>query len=214
MGENEKPIHALERALLKMRVDEAREVLVSLGGGAEHAHRVAEVVTAALERIGALWETGDLALSQVYMAGRIVEGLVDELIPPGDPGRIRQPKLAIVTLADHHLLGKRIVSSTLRAAGYELHDLGLGLSPDEVVRDSLDLGVEVLLVSTLMFSSALLVGDVVQDLRAQGATTKVIVGGAPFRFDPELWRKVGADATGLSGTDALRLLEAQEGGWS
>jgi methanogenic corrinoid protein MtbC1 len=38
-----------------------------------------------------------------------------------------------------------------------------------------------------------------------------VVGGAPFRFDEALWRKVGADAMGRNGTDALRILEALEG---
>lgn len=208
---DEESVHALERALLGMRAAEAREVVGRLGLGPGSGRRAEAIVTAALERIGVLWEAGDVALSQVYMSGRIVEGLVDELLPPGDPGRLHQPRIAIATLADHHVLGKRIVSSTVRASGYDLIDLGHGLAPDVIVQRATELQIEVLMVSTLMFASALLVEDVVAGLRAQGSTAKVVVGGAPFRFDEALWRKVGADAMGRNGTDALRILEALEG---
>jgi hypothetical protein len=40
-----------------------------------------------------------------------------------------------------------------------------------------------------------------------------VVGGAPFRFDDQLWREVGADAMGLSASDALKILDAMGGGY-
>ncbi len=35
---------------------------------------------------------------------------------------------------------------------------------------------------------------------------KVIVGGAPFRFDESLWKEVGADATGNDPAEALKIV--------
>jgi methanogenic corrinoid protein MtbC1 len=66
--------------------------------------------------------------------------------------------------------------------------------------------VKVLLISVLMLPSALHVKDVVEELRAQNNAAKVVVGGAPFHFDPQLWQEVGADAFGETATDAVRIV--------
>ncbi|MBF0249091.1 MAG: cobalamin-binding protein, partial [Alphaproteobacteria bacterium] len=39
----------------------------------------------------------------------------------------------------------------------------------------------------------------------------IFVGGAPFRFDTQLWREVGADAMGFSATDAVGLITTAMG---
>jgi len=37
---------------------------------------------------------------------------------------------------------------------------------------------------------------------------KVIVGGAPFRFDSSLWKEVGADAFGYNASDAFDIIQS------
>jgi len=66
---------------------------------------VEQVVVPALEQIGAAWDSGGVALSQVYMSGRFCEELVDRMLPPSDPDRNHQPRSAIVVLSDYHDLG-------------------------------------------------------------------------------------------------------------
>ena len=44
-----------------------------------------EVVVVTLERLGDGWQEGTIALSQVYMGGRICEDLVDEILPSRKP---------------------------------------------------------------------------------------------------------------------------------
>lgn len=171
------------------------------------------LVVPALEAIGGLWAEGEAALSQVYMAGRLCEQLVDQVLPAGDPGRTGLPPLAIAVLEDYHLLGLRIVYSALRASGYSLANYGRCELHSLVERVRAD-GIRILLVSVLMLPAALRVKELVARLRAAGCDTLVVVGGAPFRFDAELWREVGADAVGFSGTDAVAIVRrlAAEGG--
>ena len=71
-----------------------------------------------------------------------------------------------------------------------------------------------LLVSTLMLSSALRVRELSALLRNAGSTMKLVVGGAPFLFDERLWREVGADAMGRCATEAPRIVEQICGGAS
>lgn len=200
-----------EQALLTLDRLRARSVLVSAPDAMTAIQVADRVAGPALERIGAGWEDGRVALSQVYMSGRICEELIAEILPPDSPDRRDRPKMAIAVLQDHHLLGKRIVYSALRAAGYEISDYGRVDVFDLVERIRAD-GVRILLISTLMLNSALRIKEVRRRLDQAGAEVKIIVGGAPFRFDTYLWRDVGADAMGYTATDAITLINQITGG--
>jgi len=151
------------------------------------------------------WEAGNVALSQVYMSGRFCEELVERVLPPSDPDRKHQPRSAIVVLSDYHMLGKRIVYSVMRASGFELFDYGR-MDVDELVERALADKVRVLMISVLILPSALNVREVCARLKAADAGIKVIVGGAPFHFDAQLWQEVGADAMGHSAADAVSIV--------
>jgi methanogenic corrinoid protein MtbC1 len=200
-----------EQALLTLDRLRARSVLVSAPDAMTAIQVADRVAGPALERIGAGWEEGRVALSQVYMSGRICEELIAEILPPDSPDRRDRPKMAIAVLQDHHLLGKRIVYSALRAAGYEISDYGRVDVFDLVERIRAD-GVRILLISTLMLNSALRIKEVRRRLDQAGAEVKIIVGGAPFRFDTYLWRDVGADAMGYTATDAITVINQITGG--
>ncbi len=163
------------------------------------------IVVPALEQIGQAWNEGSIALSQVYLSGRLCEELVEQALPPSDPDRKHQPRSAIVVLNDYHTLGKRIVYSVMRASGYELFDYGR-MDVDELVARAHADRIGVLLISVLMLPSALKVREVRAGLEARGARVKIAVGGAPFLFDPELWREVGADAMGHTAADAVGIV--------
>ena len=115
--------------------------------------------------------------------------------------------MAIAVLEDYHLLGKRIVYSTLRASGFELLDYGR-MDLEELANQAQEDSVEILLISTLMLCSALRV----KDLRGRLPGMKIVVGGAPFRFDDQLWKEVGADATSATASGAVSIITALAGG--
>ncbi len=179
-------------ALLTLDRLAARKLLNEHDRNLSSLEFVENIVVGALEKIGAAWARGDVALSQVYMSGRICEELVDEVLPPGDPERKNLPKMAICVLSDHHLLGKTIVYSLLRASGFDLMDYGVQ-QVESLVRRVEEDEIEILLISVLMLPSALRIRELRRKLRAAGLQVKIIVGGAPFRFDGLLWREVGAD---------------------
>jgi methanogenic corrinoid protein MtbC1 len=113
---------------------------------------------------------------------------------------------AIVVLDDQHLLGARIVRSVLASAGYGLVDYGPMTAAEAATRIR-DEKPSIVLVSTLMLRSALQVGPLVESLQRAGLSTRVIVGGAPFRLDDKLWKQVGAHAMGRTASDALELVK-------
>jgi methanogenic corrinoid protein MtbC1 len=167
---------------------------------------VEQIVVPSLEQIGEAWTEGKIALSQIYMGSRFCEELVGEVLPASDPDRKSQPHSAIVVLNDYHMLGKQIVYSVMRASGFELFDYGR-MDVDQLVERALTDRIRVLLISVLLLPSALKVKEVSERLKASGEDITIIVGGAPFLFDDNLWKDVGADAMGRNATEAVSLTQ-------
>jgi methanogenic corrinoid protein MtbC1 len=163
------------------------------------------IVAVALERIGASWERGEVALAQVYMSGRICEDLINAILPPDQEQPATHPPMAIAALDDFHPLGKRIVTAILRSNGFHLADFGQVAVVDLIAKVQ-EHQIRILLISTLMLPSALRVKEVRKELDRLGLDVKLMVGGAPFRFDPTLWQEVGADATCDSASGAVKIL--------
>ncbi len=200
-----------EQALRNMDRVKAQQVLDTARATNSAIICVDQIILPALEQIGRQWEQGTASLALVYMSGRICEELADRILPPASPLRVRQPKIAIAILEDFHVLGKSIIYSTLRAGGVELLDFGT-VGVEQLVADTIKNNIKILLISVLMFASAKQIKDVCQKLKEQGATTRIIVGGAPFRMDDQLWKEVGADAVGTSSAAALQVtLRMMEG---
>lgn len=195
----------LEGCLLKVDWLTARQIFTRSYPDLKPHELVEAIVVPVLERIGNGWETGQYSLSQVYMSGRICEELSELILPATYEARLKHPRLAIVTLQDYHMLGKRIVCSTLRASGLKVDDYGRMATAELAERVITD-QVKILLVSVLMLPSALQVKELRLRLDLAHAPAKIVVGGAPFRFDDQLWRQVGADACGKSATEAIRII--------
>lgn len=201
------------QALLAIDRSQVNSIIANTTGCTSFDTIINELIVPVLEKTGKGWESGQLALSQVYMSSRLCEELVNDLIAQGqERGLIRKshPKIALAVLEDRHVLGKKILYSVVRAAGYELLDFGHGLKVDELVEKTLKVQPDILLVSTLMFTSALRIKDLTSQLKQKGSEVKVMVGGAPFLQDKQLWKEVGAYAMGKTANDSLKLIHQVE----
>ena len=96
------------------------------------------------------------------------------------------------------------------SAGYSVTDWGARISVAEVIDRVAREQIEVLFLSVLMLRSALLVSQVRQGLSQLDLHPLIVVGGAPFRFDPDLAQEVGADYVGRSASDVLPILATIE----
>ncbi len=115
----------LERALLGMdRVAAARILTGEPSTPAHHAvpgidgaaippiplARIDRLLVPVLRSIGVKWGSGRAALSQVYMAARIAEEIVERIDADARPVRTFSPRIGVAVLEDRHELGKRIVT--------------------------------------------------------------------------------------------------------
>ena len=181
----------------------------AVAAGLGRTQIMAEVIGPAVEEVGQDWVEHGMSLSQIFVTGLIVKDAM-ELLPPDAGAAVTGTVVVGTPPGDYHGLGKLIVSTFLRSAGFVVMDLGLSVSPKTFVDAAIAHEADIIAVSALMADSALKIRDVRVEMkkRKQG-NVRLLVGGASFRYNPELYKVVGADATAptaYEGIDAARRL--------
>lgn len=192
--------------LLQNEILFAENELNSLSNQYDKIAIVKELVVPLLDEAGKEWEQGLLSLSQVYMMGKFFDGwfslnLVDETFVGQSSA-----KLALAVFEDHHTLGKKIVKSVLNATGY-FHQDYENKNSEQLIALVIKDEIEIIMLSSLMLHSALRISNFTNELQKKNLPTKVLVGGAPFRFDDHLWVEVGADGTSADAAGVIPLIE-------
>lgn len=199
-------IDEVRDALLALDAQRMKELLESSLSSLTPLEVAEEVISPALLKIGEMWEEGEANLSQIFLASKMCDETLSQILPKEAHWRKDSPVIGITNFDDHHSLGKKILYMVLRADGFDVIDLGWTDS-HSIGAAVMENRVEVLLVSTLMLRSALKVKEIPDIIKARGRKVIMVVGGAPFLFDPELGRGVGADAIGSNGADASELIK-------
>lgn len=200
-------VEEFEDALLSLDRIKIKEILVENSASGDFIKTLENIVVPAMENMGFKWESGEIALSQIYMSGRICEDIVDEMLPKTKAKRVDDPNLALVVFNDYHTLGKRIVYTFLRASGYTIVDYGQESDIDNLIKNLKKDNIEILLISVLMLNSALHIKKLTEKIKQENLNVKVIVGGAPFRFDNKLSEDIGADAYATNASQVIDIIE-------
>jgi methanogenic corrinoid protein MtbC1 len=180
------------------------------------------VIPAVEEMMSAITKDPDANLAQHFMTAQIAAEVTERMLtkfshPPEIVGRV-----VIGTAAgDLHSLGKRIVMGCLKALMVEVVDLGVNVPAEKFVEEALARDAQVIAISAMMVHTA--TGEhgarqVRRILQERGLEDrfKIVVGGAPYRFDNELYKIVGADGWASDGVAAgkviVDLIQAQKAG--
>jgi len=178
-----------------------RIVFQALEGGMTPENVIFDLVVPGMERmIGGMISDNQITISQHFLASQIAEEVTDRLIPLfGSAPEVQGNVVIGASHGDFHGLGKKIVIGCLRARMFQITDLGINVEPERFIEAALSAQAQVIAISSMMVHTA--TGErgpkrVRQLLREGGLeqTTRIIVGGAPYRFHDNLFREVGADA--------------------
>lgn len=204
----EETISNLTSALINLDVDLVRNILYPiLQDRSRNWLENEEILIKSQSRIGELWERGEVALSQVYMAGKICSDLLKEVAPSAPTATVQKIPIYTVVLEDFHVLGKEMLISILHMSGFSVIDYGHGITVNELITRIQRDKPEILMISTLMLHSALKIKQVREKLNEKDIRIKLIVGGAPFNIDPNLWKSVGADATATTASKSIKIVK-------
>lgn len=207
-------IEAYNEAVIETDKNAAFEVVnQALAQGVTPEDIVFKVVIPAVEEMMSLIiKDPDANLAQHFMTAQIASEVTEKMLekfarPPETIGC-----LVIGTAhGDLHSLGKRIVSGCLKAMMVEVIDLGVNVPPERFVDEAVAHDAQVIGISAMMVHTA--TGEngckrVRQILNERGleGRFKIVVGGAPYRFDEELYKSVGADAWASDGVTAAKVI--------
>lgn len=115
---------------------------------------------------------------------------------------------------DFHGLGKKILTGFLKANMFRVVDLGLNVKAEKFIHTALMEESGIIGISSMMVHTALGKEGAVKvrnllDKRGLSSRIKLIVGGAPFKFDDTLFLQTGADAyatDAITGTQKIKQL--------
>jgi len=148
----------------------------------------------------------EIFLPEVLLAVRAMYAGLDLLKPLFIKDEM--PSLGRVVIGtvqgDLHDIGKNLVGIMLKGAGFDVIDLGKGVSAQAFVETAEQKNANVIGMSTLLTTTMPVMGQVVNLLKGKNlqGTIKTIVGGAPASDD--FAREIGADAYAY---DAVKAVE-------
>lgn len=170
------------------------------------------VIPAVEEMMADITRDPDANLAQHFMTAQIAAEVTEKMLlrfahPPEIIGRV----VIGTAVGDLHSLGKRIVMGCLKALMVEVDDLGVNVPAEKFVDAAVAGKAQVIAVSAMMVHTA--TGEngarkvrALLDERGLADQIKMVVGGAPYRFDNELYKTVGADGWAADGIAAGKMI--------
>jgi methanogenic corrinoid protein MtbC1 len=152
-------------------------------------------------------------IAQHFMTAQISDMVTTEMLPKFKQAPKVKGRVVIGNAAgDLHALGKRIVIGCLRARMLEVKDLGVNVAAEKFVDEAMACDAQVIAISAMMVHTArgedgcLRVRELLQE-RGLEKRMKIIVGGAAFRFDHNLYKTVRADSWAEDAVTAGKVIE-------
>ena len=177
--------------------------------GLDPVETLEEGLSNALKEVGDRFGRGEAFITELIAAAQAMEAgaeVLNEEIARQGASRRAVGRFLIGTVGgDIHSIGKSIVATMLRAAGFEVIDLGTDVPTETFVEKVREVKPDILGLSALMTTTMNKQREVIDALEKASIRdgVKVIVGGAPVT--DEWVEEIGADACGLDAGSAVRV---------
>lgn len=159
----------------------------------------------AMDRVGGSFESGEIFLPELLMAGDAMKASIELLRPElAKRGAAYIGRYVIATVqGDLHSIGKSIVSMMLEGNGWEIVDLGTDVPPEKFCEVISNGDFNILGLSALLTFTMPMMGETISALKAAGLRDriKIMVGGAPVT--QSFADQIGADAYAKDAVEAV-----------
>ncbi len=208
-------INAYNEAVFDTDRDSALEIIhQAVADGLSPEDVVFKIVIPAMElMIKSISEDFDANLAQHFMASQIAAQVTEEMVAQfkTSPQSIGTAIIG-TSHGDMHTLGKRIVSGCLRSMMIDVVDLGVNIPAEKFVDAAIAHNAPVIAISSMMMHTArsefgcTKVREILKQRQLEDKI-KIVVGGAPYRWDPHLYKAVQADAWAEDGITAGKIIK-------
>lgn len=173
-------------------------------------HRVfTEIITPTLKNVGDSFSRLEIFLPEMMASAKTAKAVFEELqsvlkAEKGPP--LTLGKVVIGTVAgDVHDIGKDMVAALLEVGGFDVTNLGCGVSAASFIKAAQQERADIVAMSCLLTTSMPYMKDTLAMARNSGelAKCKIMVGGGPVTAE---WaRGVGADGYGKDAAEAVQV---------
>ena len=177
--------------------------------GVSFDEAVNEGLARGIRKIGERFESGELFLPHLVMAGDLMDSAVEKLsavLSKGEESAGMKATVVIGTVKDDiHEIGKNIVALMLRVSGFKVVDIGVDVPINNFIAAAESNHAQIIGTSALLTTTQFEQRRLVEQLQAQGIRDKykVLVGGGQVT---EAWRQeIGADGYGKDANAAVRV---------
>lgn len=192
-------------------VKRACEEAVAAGIPAYRA--VTEGMARGMEVVGEKYERNEYFLAELIMAGETMKEGMAVLGPHLRAGDMKAlGKVVIGTVrGDLHDIGKNVVVTLLRSAGFEVIDLEVDVPAEKFIEAVREEKPDILALSALLTTTMLEMETTIKALQKAGLRkkVKVIIGGAPITN--EYAKRIGADAAARDAVEGVNTCKAWMG---
>jgi len=155
----------------------------ALDAGAAPKEIIDKGLVPGMDVVGTRFKSNEFHMPEVLIAARAMKAsmsLVRPLISEADSDPTGRVVIGTVQ-GDLHDIGKNLVSMMLEGAGFEVHDLGVDVSPQAFVEAAESRKANVVCLSALLTTTMPMMRNIIQaveeaELRAD---VKILIGGAP-----------------------------------
>ncbi len=160
--------------------------------------RIIEHAQTGMRLVGERYEQGQYYIAGLIMAEEIfsqVMELTQPLVEAQLQGQVSGTMLIGTVQGDIHDLGKNIAALLLRCYGFEVHDLGVNVPPDQFVARTVELRPDIVGLSSLLTSAYDGMQETIKLLRRETQEWErppvIIIGGS--QLNDQVHEYVGAD---------------------
>ena len=200
------PLEALKAAVIEGEADDIRQLVENaLAAGIDPNELTEKALTAAMNEVGVDFGAGRVFLPQVLLSAEAMRSafiVLKEKFPASTDNTKGTVVLATVK-GDVHDLGKNIVGALLENSGFNLIDLGKDVPAETIVAAAKENKAAIVGLCALMTTTMTEIDEVIRQLKAEGISAKVMVGGAALT--PEYAEEAGADYYASDGVVALNI---------
>ena len=219
----EELIHEIKTNVVMGRVDSSDE---GFDGKMEGKPGVSELVKEAIKRdisgrevidalseamvtVGEKYDSGEYLIPDMLAGAESVGTAMDIIEPYLIHSDVKSKGTFVVATVegDLHDIGKNIVATLLKGAGYDVKDLGAGISGEKIVEAIKEYDAEFVGLSALLTTTMIKMASVIELMASEGlrSKVKVLIGGAPT--SPDFAKKIGADAHCRDAFEAIDILK-------
>jgi 5-methyltetrahydrofolate--homocysteine methyltransferase len=158
-----------------------------------------------MDEVGTRMKAGDCFIPEVLLSARTMQSCLDILKPHLAAGESMSLGTIVIGTVegDVHDIGKNLVTMLLEGAGFEVHNLGTGISPAGFVQAAQQFNADIVGMSALLTTTMPRMGETITALKKAGIRdrVKVMIGGAPI--NQAYSNEIGADAMGANAVLAV-----------